>query len=189
MAAYFIRPLLSEAAAVFLLGAVALAAALHLGWLDHTTAAFRGFPWLKTMAALGGVILATFLAGSWALLGPGVNWQPYSDQLLEEARQAHKPVIIDFSAAWCTPCRALEEITFHQPDVVARANRDFVMIKVDLTQKGNPFYTRILGQYQIKGVPTLVFLDGQGKERADLRLVDFLPPEQMLPRLAAVAKQ
>jgi thioredoxin:protein disulfide reductase len=46
----------------------------------------------------------------------------------------------------------------------------------------------LLGQYGIKGVPTLVFLDGQGKELTGLRLVDYLPPEQMLSRMAAVAK-
>ena len=42
------------------------------------------------------------------------------------------------------------------------------MVKVDLTQKGNPAYTRLLSQYGIKGVPTLIFLDGQGKERGRL---------------------
>ena len=189
MAAYFIRPLLPASMGVLLLAAVALAAAIHLGWLDRTTATFRGFQWLKTLAALVGVVTATFLFGSWALLGPGVTWKPYSDQILGEARQAQKPVIIDFSAAWCTPCRALEELTFHHRDVVAKANRDFVMVKVDLTQKGNPAYTRLLSLYGIKGVPTLIFLDGQGKEREDLRLVDYLPPEQMLSRMGAAMKK
>lgn len=189
MAAYFIRPLLPESAGVLLLAAVALAAAVYLGWIDRTTAAFRSFQWLKTAAALVGVVIATFLLGSWALSGPGVSWKPYSDQVLADARQAQKPVIIDFYATWCTPCRALEELTFHQPDVVKKADQNFVMVKVDLTQKGNPVYLRLLGQYGIKGVPTLVFLDGQGKELTDLRLVDYLPPEQMLSRMAAVPKK
>ena len=189
MAAYFIRPLLPETVSVFLLARVALAAAIHLGWLDRTAAAFLGFQWLKTAAVLVGVIIATFLAGSWALRGPGVTWQPYSDQLLRTAKQEQKPVIIDFYATWCTPCRELDDITFHHPEVVKLAAQDFVMVKVDLTQKGNPLHTRLLEQYGVKGVPTVVFLDCRGNECRNLRLVDYLPPEQFLSRMVAAKKQ
>jgi hypothetical protein len=57
------------------------------------------------------------------------------------------------------------------------------MIKVDVTRGGNPLYDRLLKDYGVKGVPTIVFIDMQGRERSDLRLVDFLPPDQFLSRM------
>ena len=100
-----------------------------------------------------------------------------------------KPVIIDFYATWCTPCRELEDITFHDPAVVNEAAGHFVMIKVDLTQGGNPLYEALLKQYEVKGVPTIVFLNPQSKELGDLRLVDYLPPDQFLKRMAEAKKK
>lgn len=184
MAVYFLRPLIAEAWWVALLAGVMLLAALHLGALDRTPAYLRVFPWLKSIVWLAGIFTVTFLVGSWALQGPGVAWQPYSEAILDTARAQKKPVIIDFYATWCAPCRELEEITFHHSEVVKLA-QDFVMVKVDLTKKGDPSHQQALGRYAVKGVPTVVFLDQDGKECQNLRLVDYLPPEQFLSRLAA----
>ncbi|MBW1692605.1 MAG: thioredoxin family protein [Deltaproteobacteria bacterium] len=184
MAAYFIQPLLPKSLRVLLLAATALFGGLHLGWIDRSKAGFRAFEWIRTGVGLTGLVIATFLIGSWVMQGPGVTWRPYSDEQLSEARKLKRPVIIDFYADWCAPCRELEEVTFHHPEVVEQTRRDFMMIKVDLTQKGNPDHERLLNQYNIKGVPTVVFLDSSGRERLDLRLVDFLPAEQFLLRMA-----
>jgi thiol:disulfide interchange protein DsbD len=186
MAAYFVRPLLPETVAVFLYVLLALGAGIHLGWLDKSQAGFRAFAWMKGTAGIVGVVIATFILGSWLIRGPGVVWNEYSDTLLAEAAQKGKPVIIDFYATWCTPCRELEEITFHNPEVVKRGNSDYVMVKVDVTKAGNPLHERLLKQYGVKGVPTIVFLDPGGKERLDLRLVDFIPPEPFLKKMEMV---
>jgi len=121
-----------------------------------------------------------------AMRGPGVTWKQYTEETIKEAQTLNKPVIIDFYATWCTPCRELEEVTFHQPDVVRLAENDFIMVKVDVTKGGNPYNEELLKKYDIKGVPTIVFLDVDGKERKDLRLVDFLPAEQFLIRMRDV---
>lgn len=186
MAGYFLRPLMPPSWSAILLATVALAAALHLGWLDRTPANFRPFAWLKTGAGVLGLVLAAWLVSALMFRGPGVAWRPYSEELLQTARQKNQPAVLDFSADWCTPCRELEDITFHHPEVVRLAKEDFLMVKVDLTGPGDPRRQALLRRYQVRGVPTVVFLDRRGNECPELRVVDFLPPEQFLNRMAAV---
>lgn len=188
MAAYFIRPVLPDTFKVILPVVAALAAGLHLGWLDKNQAGFKSFPWLKTLVGTVCLVLATFWITAWAMRGPGIDWQPYSQQVLQQAAAQQKPVIIDFYADWCTPCRELEVVTFHHADVVRQARNDFTMIKVDVTKAGNPLHEQLLKQYSVQGVPTIVFLDDRGNERKDLRLVDYLPAEQLLGRMADLKK-
>jgi thiol:disulfide interchange protein DsbD len=186
MAVYFIRPILSEFLKILLPVAAILAAGLHLGWFDKNQATFRFFPWVKTIVGIVCLVMATFWVTSWAMRGSGIAWHSYSEELLQESKSKAKPVIIDFYADWCTPCRELEQVTFHHPDVVRLAESDFTMIKVNVTRGGDPFHQQLLKQYNVKGVPTIVFLDTRGKERVEQRLVDFLPPDQFLGYMVSV---
>ncbi len=188
MAVYFIRPVLPEFFEIALPVLAAVGAGLHLGWFDRNKAGFASFGLLKTLVGTICLVLATFWLTSWMLRGPGVAWQPYSEAAVEQARSRQQPVIIDFYADWCAPCREFEQITFHHPDVVLVAEQHFVMLKVDVTTGGNPLHESLLQRYEIKGVPTIVFLNRDGRERTDLRLVDYLPPEQFLVRMSEVIR-
>ncbi len=93
-----------------------------------------------------------------------------------------KPVIIDFYADWCAPCRELEQITFHDSAVVGAAE-SFSMLKVDLTRKGDPLHEVLLNSYEVHGVPTVVFLGPGGKEVEGIRVVSFEKPEVFLEKM------
>jgi thiol:disulfide interchange protein DsbD len=67
--------------------------------------------------------------------------------------------------------------------VVRLAEDGFEMIKLDLTRGGNPLHESLLKRFEVRGVPTVVFLNARGGERTDLRLVDYLPPELFLDRM------
>jgi len=79
-----------------------------------------------------------------------------SDSSFEkDVLQSDKPVLVDFWAAWCAPCRMLEPTV----DAVAEkymANARVVKVNVD----DNPSISQ---RYGIKGIPTLILFKG-GKE-------------------------
>ena len=189
MAAYFIKPLFSShLAGIILLSAVILAAGVHLGFIERTTGTSRVFGLMKKGVGIGAFALAAYMVTPLLTTGPGVAWQPYSEQVLENAAMMGKPVIIDFYADWCAPCLELEQITFHDSEVVKQAEANFVMIKIDLTRKGDPINEHLLRLYDVRGVPTVVFLDRNGREHPELRLVRYMPPVEFLEMMVEITK-
>ncbi len=106
-----------------------------------------------------------------------IAWQPYSQELL--AHNTAKPAVIDFAADWCIPCKEMTERTWPDPRVVAKS-KSFLMLQADLTQSGSPEVDALMHTFKIVGVPTMVFIDPDGRERADLRKVGFVSADDLL---------
>ena len=81
-----------------------------------------------------------------------INAEEYSEIL-----NSSKPVVIDFHATWCGPCKVLSPILEELDDELEGVE----FVKLDVDQ-----HPQIAGQNQVMGVPTVVILkDGEVKDR------------------------
>ncbi len=153
---------------------------IYLGFIDRSG---KDHPFLKRIQWTFGaacVLLGLYFGNG--MRESGISWEAYSEQRLSEAKTAGLPVIMDFYADWCIPCMELDRNTFTNADVAKEAGA-FVRLKVDLTHFDSPEAEALRKQYNISGVPTIVFLNKNGQEHADSRVVGFLSPKDFLTRL------
>ena len=81
-----------------------------------------------------------------------INAEEYS-----EIVNSSNPVVIDFHATWCGPCKVLSPILEELDDEIEGVE----FVKLDVDQ-----HPQIAGQNQVMGVPTVVILkDGEVKDR------------------------
>jgi thiol:disulfide interchange protein DsbD len=188
MAAFMISPIVSHLfGKQWLLAGVSVAAGIHLGWLDTTGKKLKIFPYFKKVMGIilvvGGII---YLALTSQHVGK-IEWISYDQSILEKAAEEKNPVIIDFYADWCGPCVAMEREVFSDPEVI-KLSRNVITMRLDLT-RSQPFHDEVMRKYQIRGIPTAVFINRQGIEEKSLRAIGFVGKDEFLKRLRVLLEK
>ena len=89
-----------------------------------------------------------------------------------EVMNASEPVLVDFSAVWCQPCKMLDPVV---KQLAGEWDGKVKVVKLDADQNPN-----IMMQYGVMGIPTLMlFKGGQIKER----LTGFQPKEKLAAKV------
>ncbi len=92
----------------------------------------------------------------------------------KEVLESKKPVIVDFFATWCGPCKMLGPIL----EEVADETKNVTILKVDIDEN-----MELAQKFGIMSVPTLmIFKDGQeiGRE------IGFKPKDQVLEIIKSI---
>lgn len=111
---------------------------------------------------------------------PRIDWQVKYPEAVALAAKLEKPVLIDFFAAWCGPCRMMEEQTFTDPEVIT-AMGDFVCVKVDVDTDEKTAFA-----YGVRSIPRTVVLNIHGEMVGDR--VGFMESSAYMAFLKDVAE-
>ena len=93
------------------------------------------------------------------------------DSFQHEVLEAEGPVMVDFGAVWCSPCKMLDPVV---DELAGEWTGAVKVVKVDIDTSPD-----IAFQYNIMSVPTLmVFKDGQILDR----ITGYQPKERIIQK-------
>jgi thioredoxin 1 len=93
------------------------------------------------------------------------------DTFKTEVLESSEPVLVDFSAVWCQPCKMLDPIV---KQLAGEWDGKVKVVKIDADENPN-----LVMQFRVMGIPTLLFFkNGEIKER----ITGFLPKEKLVAR-------
>lgn len=103
---------------------------------------------------------------------------------LTQAAASHRPILLDFSASWCTACKEMTTTTFADPGVKKLLSR-FTLLEVDLST-----YTAadqaLLNHFGIYGPPSIAFFNAKGALLPRRMVVGYMPARAFKARLSQV---
>jgi thiol:disulfide interchange protein len=128
---------------------------------------------------LARVALGVYEARHPAAAGGLVNWRRAEGAEISSAIEK-KPILYDFSAGWCEPCRQMEHEVFADPEAAAFINKTYLPVRVP-DEDQSVALAALRARYEVGSLPTLLIVhpgaprpfrtDGYGGKR---RTMSFL---------------
>ena len=182
MPLYFLSPLMPKDFNHYAVTAYLLVCGILLGWVFSGVGVTAGFKKFQQVFGIFLLVMGLLVYKAWPQ-PMELPFQNYDSSLLQQAQNDKKHVFIDFSASWCLPCKELEVKTFSDPKV-HEAFKSWVLLKADLSQYSSGPVEELKKTYGIMGVPTLVFVDTDGQEEKNLRVVGFISAGDLLQKIS-----
>jgi uncharacterized protein len=95
-----------------------------------------------------------------------VDWHPWNDQALAQARQEDKPIFLSIGYAACHWCHVMAHETFDDPKIARFLNEHFISIKVDREERPDldgVYMSAVVAMTGQGGWPMSVFLTPEGR--------------------------
>ena len=107
-----------------------------------------------------------------------VAWLSDYDEAIAESRTLKRPVLIDFAASWCVPCRMMDKHVWPDSAVQQALQNDVVPLRLDMDAANTK---ALVKKFNVEFVPTILLVDADGKE---LQRSGFVDAEGLLDLLA-----
>ncbi|MGE3919921.1 MAG: protein-disulfide reductase DsbD [Gammaproteobacteria bacterium] len=98
--------------------------------------------------------------------------------ILNQAKLEKKPVLIYFTADWCTTCQKIKKYVLTNNRVI-KALQNTVLVKIDVT-KNTPNIKAIENNFDVIAPPVFIFYNTEGEEVKSKRIVGEVDVEELL---------
>lgn len=102
------------------------------------------------------LLLPCFLFVGLSANAQQIKWFKSYKEASAVARASGKPMLMDFTAPWCKPCQAMEQVFWVRNDIIELSDR-FVCVKIDFDDNKSLAY-----KYGIRAIPNILITDSWG---------------------------